>query len=146
MSLQLIRKIHLWLGVFFAPSLLFFALTGGAMTFRLQEKLPGGGEAPAWLATAGRIHMSESLEPKPPRVAPPSAVSAQPTLREGATAPVVRKPPSFAMKVFVVFMVLGIVSTTILGVVMAFRFRRDKRLLWALLAVGTALPAILVVL
>lgn len=148
MSVQLIRKVHLWLGVFFAPSLVFFCLTGGLMTFRLQERLPGGGDPPAWLSLAGRIHMSESLTPKPPKAAPSAMPSptAQPSAGAGENPPVVRRPPSVAMKVFALFMALGIVTTTILGVVMAFRFHRDKRLLWGLLVLGTALPAILVVL
>jgi hypothetical protein len=150
MTTQMLRKLHLWLGVFFAPSLIFFCLTGALMTFRLQERLPGGDPAPAWLSLAGRVHMSESLTPKPPKAPTPSPTpSAGNSTVDSAPAlspTPARRPPSIPMKIFAALMALGIIITTILGVVMAFRFNRDPKLLWGLLAAGTVLPVILVLL
>ena len=36
-----LRDLHNWLGVFFAPGILFFALSGVLQTFGLHESGPG---------------------------------------------------------------------------------------------------------
>jgi len=38
--MQRLRRLHLYLGVFFAPMLLFFAISGIWQTFRLNDKIP----------------------------------------------------------------------------------------------------------
>jgi hypothetical protein len=38
--LKKLRQIHLYLGCFFAPMLLFFAISGIWQTFRLNDKIP----------------------------------------------------------------------------------------------------------
>ncbi len=39
--LKQIRQLHLYLGTFFAPSIIFFALTGAIQLFGLHEGHPG---------------------------------------------------------------------------------------------------------
>ena len=39
--LRVLRKMHLYLGVFTAPALLFFAFTGALQTFSLARDHPG---------------------------------------------------------------------------------------------------------
>ena len=46
MRLGLIRQLHVYISVFVAPSLLFFALTGALQTFRI----PDDGAAPIVIA------------------------------------------------------------------------------------------------
>ena len=38
--MQKLRRLHLYLGVFFAPMLLFFAVSGLWQTFRLNDRIP----------------------------------------------------------------------------------------------------------
>ncbi len=38
--MQKLRRLHLYLGCFFAPMLLFFAVSGLWQTFRLNDKVP----------------------------------------------------------------------------------------------------------
>ena len=56
-TLKLFRKIHLYIGVFIAPALLFFAFTGALQTFNLHEAHAGSDyKPPAWIATLAQIH------------------------------------------------------------------------------------------
>lgn len=105
--LKLCRTIHLYLGVFTAPALLFFAITGGLQTFSLHETTRGSSYTPpAWLATAALLHKKQTISapPKRPRVADvaaPAAGPAQPVSegsdkqaapRDGATSVSGRAP------------------------------------------------------
>lgn len=40
-------------------------------------------------------------------------------------------------------MALGLVSTSILGIYMAFKYNRDKRVVWGLIILGVILPSVL---
>ena len=51
---------------------------------------------------------------------------------------------SFPMRIFVVFMALSFIVTTLLGVVMAVKFGRSRTSAWWCLAAGGALPLALV--
>ena len=49
-TLQLLRQIHLYLGVFTAPAILFFALSGVLQTFGLHETTKDSSYKPArWI-------------------------------------------------------------------------------------------------
>ncbi len=88
--LKQVRQLHLYLGTFFAPSILFFALTGALQLFGLHEGHPGEKyQPPAWVAKLGSIHKDQTIAERrgPPRgsaggqMRPPGARS------EGARAP-----------------------------------------------------------
>jgi hypothetical protein len=51
--MQKLRRLHLYLGCFFAPMLLFFAISGIWQTFRLNDKIP-------ILKTLSAIHTSHT--------------------------------------------------------------------------------------
>jgi hypothetical protein len=53
---------------------------------------------------------------------------------------------SLALRVFVIFMAVSFVITTILGIVMAFRFGRSRKAAFYCLAFGVVAPSILVLL
>lgn len=60
--LKISRQVHLYLGVFTAPALLFFAITGGLQTFGLHERERDGSYAPpAWLAEMAQLHKKQTL-------------------------------------------------------------------------------------
>ena len=55
--LKYVRLVHLYLGVFIAPALLFFAFTGALQTFSLHETTRGSNyKPPAWAIVLGQIH------------------------------------------------------------------------------------------
>jgi hypothetical protein len=52
--LKQVRQLHLYLGVFFAPSIIFFALTGSLQLVGLHEGHPGEAyQPPAWVQKLG---------------------------------------------------------------------------------------------
>ncbi len=151
-----IRQIHFYLGVLFAPSILFFALTGAFQTFRWQENGAAGALTPV-LSQMASVHKNSALEAeseaeqelKPeaePRREPESRASAprreeSERERERETGENTRRgPSSWPMKIYVFLMSLGLITSTATGVLMAFKYNRSRRVLWGLLIAGTVLP------
>jgi hypothetical protein len=59
--LKVLRKIHLYLGVFTAPALIFFAFTGALQTFSLHETTQGSSyKPPAWAVALGQLHKKQT--------------------------------------------------------------------------------------
>jgi hypothetical protein len=58
--LKFMRKVHLYLGIFTTPALLFFAFTGAMQTFSLHETTQGSNyKPPAWIATLAQLHKKQ---------------------------------------------------------------------------------------
>ena len=134
-----LRDVHLYLGTFFAPAILFFAFTGLLQTFSLHES-HGGYKAPVWIQTLGRIHKDQTRilpperKPEPEAAAKPRpAESREPEEKGNRTA-------IYLTKWFVALMAVGLISTTLLGLYMAFKFSPGRQLTWLLLILGTILP------
>ncbi len=138
-----VQQLHLWLGTLFAPMIIFFALTGALQTFNLHEK-PG---TPAWIARLSQVHKNQTLAVRERPPGPPpskSGASATPPRSEGAgEAPHESGPSPLPLKIYVLLMAVGLIATTLLGIWMAFKYSRDKRVVWGLLAAGVLLPVIL---
>ena len=137
-----IRQIHLYLGTFFAPAIIFFALTGAVQTFGLHEDARDGSyHAPAWLSILAEIHKDQSLG-KPHRGPPPGLVPGRAAM--GASGAVPGAPrklrASQPLKVFVAFMAIGLIVTATLGIYIATKNIRARKITWTLLVLGTALP------
>jgi hypothetical protein len=152
--LKQVRQLHLYLGTFFAPSIIFFALTGALQLFGLHEGHPGEPyQPPAWVEKLGSIHKNQTLTER--RGPPPGRVGLgqrrPPEMNEG------RRPPqsgdrgpresgfTLALKWFFLATSLGLVFTTALGIYMAFKYNRSRVLVWGLLLGGTAIPLALIV-
>jgi len=74
--LRVTRKIHLYIGVFTSPALLFFAMTGALQTFSLHETTQGSSyKPPAWIATLAQLHKKQTAVVPPRRVRPAQAES-----------------------------------------------------------------------
>src|SRR5580704_16397624 len=59
--LRYTRLTHLYLGVFIAPALLFFAFTGALQTFSLHETTRGSSyKPPAWAVLLAQIHKKQT--------------------------------------------------------------------------------------
>jgi hypothetical protein len=112
-----IRQIHFYLGVFFAPMIILFAFSGALQTFRLQEAPKGSTYTPpAWIVRLADIHKDQ---------------------RPGHEPGVRRSLP---LQWFVVIMAVGLISTSALGIYMAFKYIRDKRVVFGLIILGIVIP------
>jgi hypothetical protein len=164
--LKLCRTVHLYLGVFTAPALLFFAITGGLQTFSLHETTRGSSYTPpAWLATVALLHKKQTITAPPKRsrpaetlvrvVAPDAgAVASAPTgvtiaaparpAGEKSAAPDhgdgVPKKNLLPMKIFFALVAVALALSTLTGIYMAYRYSRKPRLISSLLALGVLVP------
>ncbi|HEX4165831.1 MAG TPA: hypothetical protein VHZ55_10195 [Bryobacteraceae bacterium] len=137
-----IRDLHLYLGTFFAPAILFFAFTGSLQTFGLHEHHDGQAyQPPAWIVRLARIHKDQTKELPPPRPEPGDRPREQ--RRPPAGRPAAQQGDRTAttvMKWFVLLMAVGLATTTLLGIYMAYAFTQNKRVTSILLAAGVVLP------
>jgi hypothetical protein len=150
--LKQVRQLHLYLGTFFAPSIVFFALTGALQLFSLHEGHPGETyQPPAWVAKLGSIHKNQTLAER--RGPPPGRANEQrkpPELNGERRAPrsearrLHESGFTLALKWFFLATSIGLVFTTVLGIYMAFKYNRSRILVWSMLFAGTAIPAALI--
>jgi hypothetical protein len=152
---KFLRMLHLHVGVFAAPALLFFAFTGGLQTFGLHEAARGSSYTPpAWLASAAQLHKKATIvmpvrRTRPPvargaDVAQPSAVSVTRAAGTEATMPAARAPAwLLAMKIFFAVISLSLLFSVLSGLVVAYRVTHRPHLLNALILAGTLLPIVL---
>jgi hypothetical protein len=149
------RKLHLYLGTLFAPSIIFFAFTGAFQLFGLHNSHPGAAhQPPAWVQEWASIHMQQTVPEK--HVPPPALVGEQ------KRSPEARRPPqppeggqqnherethkfTLALKWFFLATTVGLTFSSVLGIYMAFKFNRSRALIWGLLILGTAIPVALIV-
>jgi hypothetical protein len=123
------RLIHFYLGVFFAPLVIFFAFTGILQVFKLHEtyrETPGSqGD---WIAWFGQFHKEQAWIA--PRVAPAKA------------APPKAKEPheSTPMKWLVALMGACLIATTFLGLWIAFNYPSRRRGFLVALGAGILIP------
>lgn len=57
--LKLARQIHLYIGLFSAPALLFFAFSGALQTFSLHKSSSDYKPA-SWIAVLGELHKNQT--------------------------------------------------------------------------------------
>lgn len=138
-----IRQLHLYLGLFLAPSVIFFAFSGSLQIFRLQEGTPGGTyQPPAWIVALAGVHKDQRLEgpPEPTPASPPDETRSQPRPAAAPSGEPPTRKSSSALKWFFLFASIGMITTTALGIIMAFKYNRDRRVIWSLLILGIIAP------
>jgi len=133
MDVATIRLAHYYAGVFFAPTIIFFALSGVFQIFKLHEDYlatPGAQGGPiAWMS---RIHRESAL--LVPKVAPAKA----PSRGEGAAgAPPPRESP---FKWFAVLMGISLIGASLAGLWIAFSYPNRRRSFFATLVAGVIVP------
>jgi hypothetical protein len=141
--MKIIRQLHFYLGLFFAPSILFFAFTGALQTFSLHENKEPGSNHPEWIAALAEIHKDQRL-PQMKKgasvaITKPIPIEVEPAPQPKKESPPRRKP-SVPLKVFVFLMATGLSLTSFLGIYMAFKYNRGRQIIWGLLIAGTGLP------
>jgi hypothetical protein len=119
--MKLLRRLHLYLGVFFAPMLLFFVLTGWYQTLN-PNRLKSPSEAETWLQKLRVVHVDQ-IYPTENEIDKPSS------------------PKKY--RAFVVVMSAASTLMILLGLVLAFKTLRTQWPIWLSLVLGIATPAFL---
>ena len=123
MNIKAMRNVHLYLGCFFAPLLAFFLLTGCLQAFDLhQANKESGYQPPQIIKSLSGVHMDQRWADKD-----------------------LKPQPSVLFRYLVVVMSLGLAVTTVLGVMMAFKYTRPW-LVWFCLVLGFFIPVFLLAL
>jgi uncharacterized iron-regulated membrane protein len=117
--MKFIRRLHLYLGCFFAPLLLFYVATGWYQTLTLDRN-KNVGEAETFVAKMASIHKDQ--------IYPTESALGYST-----------KP----FKILVVVMSIALILSVLSGLYLAFRMLRQKWLVWGSLALGIAVPVLI---
>jgi hypothetical protein len=144
MSLATVRQWHSYIGLFIAPSVLFFALTGAAQIFNLHEA-HGSYRPPAIVEKLSSVHKDQvfafgdhhSSTESPPDT--PHSVAA-PGSRTEADEGDRTATSTLLLKWFFLVVALCLIVSTAFGIWMGVKQIRAKRLAWFLLVAGTFIP------
>ena len=115
--MRLIRKLHLYLSVFFAPLLIFFIATGWYQTVNSQRNKILG-EQDTWVSRLTAIHVDQ--------IYPTESGTGEYT--------------TTLFKVLVVTMSIALLVTIVLGMVLAFRSTKRAWLVGVWLVIGLMVP------
>ncbi|MEO8189909.1 MAG: hypothetical protein ABI682_06170 [Acidobacteriota bacterium] len=121
MNPRTLRRVHLYLGALFAPVLLAFAASGAWQVYRWNDaKKDGSYKPPAIVKILSNIHRNQTLGKE--------------------------TPAATAAKAFMFLASLALITTTILGIVMAYRFTARPLTVTLCLLAGIVAPAVLLLL
>jgi hypothetical protein len=135
----LLRRIHTWVGMLIAPSVLFFATTGSLQLYSLHEA-HGGYTPPPLFVALGSLHKDQKLPA--PRRAEPGPAKARPQGHHAEPPP---RTATQLLKIVFLGVAAGLVLSTLLGLWMALQDRVRRRTNLVLLTVGALLPLLLVI-
>lgn len=140
-SQKRLRTLHSWLGLFFAPGVLFFAISGLLQTLGLHESGPGRQPATAFIGVLASVHKeAEAVVPK--RRAPPA-------IQPGKPAPAAEHDHDQAFrpfKIYVLLLSVALIVSTGVGIAIALANHTMRRRNWGLLASGCVVPLVLLLL
>jgi hypothetical protein len=137
MNLVTLRLIHYYAGVFFAPTIIFFALSGVMQVFKLHESYRATpGAQGDWIAWMSQVHKESALIP--PRAAPAKAAPRP----EGAPAEP-RRERSSPFKWFAALMGISLIGASLAGLWIAFNYPKRRTSFYTTLMAGIAVPIVL---
>jgi hypothetical protein len=159
--LKYLRLVHLYIGVFIAPAILFFAFTGALQTFSLHETTRGSNyKPPAWAVTLAQIHKKQTpivpAKKAPPQDKPadktaaekpqPSTSAPQPgTSAPKTDAPAPKPHNALPLKIFFLLVAIGLFISTLSGLYMSYKYIRNRKLITAILVAGIIVPILLAI-
>jgi hypothetical protein len=144
LTMRRLRQTHNYVGVFFAPAIIFFAFTGALQTFSLHENHGGGPyKPPGWIVAAASLHKDQRL-PTPRRAPLPESHADHAPARAAPTPPSGPKPPSpLPLKIFVLLLAIGLMGSALAGIVIALMNKAARRTTVILLILGALVPPLL---
>ena len=141
-----IRRWHSYMGLFMAPSVLLFSMTGAFQLFSLHEA-HGDYQPVALLEKLSSVHKDQVFAPGHHREQPEPKPDSQ-KAGGGPASPATAKDDSnklelstLALKAFFLLVALCLVLSTALGLWMGLTQTRQKRLAWMLVLAGALIPA-----
>jgi hypothetical protein len=162
--LRATRLIHLYLGIFTTPALIFFAFTGALQTFSLHETTRGSSyKPPAWAVTLGQIHKKQTPVVQAKRLPPAGAAEAQGSGKghgkgeqdtaakndggmaalQPAEASQGRKHHPLPLKIFFLIVAISLFLSSVSGLYMSYKYTRNRKVVTVLLVLGTVIPVAL---
>ena len=123
--MRLIRQIHLYLGCLFAPLLIYFAVSGAWQVFRLNDlpKNEPASEIRTILHALSNPHTHSTLPGADPK-----------TEKSGL------------FDVMAALAAAGLITTSVLGIVLAVRFAKRPGLAYLALGAGVFVPVLMLLL
>jgi hypothetical protein len=160
--LKYLRLIHLYVGVFVAPALLFFAFTGALQTFSLHETTRGSSyKPPAWAVMLAQIHKKQTpvvpVRKVPPPDKPADKAAPEKDASEMQQLPKAPAPQSVSaeapkathnalpLKCFFLLVSIGLFVSTLSGFYMSYKYIRNRKLITTILLAGIIVPVLLTV-
>jgi len=146
-----IRRWHSYIGLFIAPSILFFALTGAVQIFSLHEA-HGHYRPLAIVEKLSSVHKDQVYalgDHHPPPDTVPHSGGAAPNAQsppgpdDHGDGP---GPPTLMLKGFFLLVALSLVTSTAFGLWMGLVRTPRKKVGWLLVASGALIPTILLLL
>ena len=126
--------------------MLFFAFTGALQSLNLHETTPGRSYKPAaWIVTLAQLHKKQTIVVpvrKPHPEASPKAGTDKPS-QPTNPSPEPPRPTHLPMKIFFVLVAIGLATSTLSGILMAYKYTRDKILITGLFLAGSVVPLLL---
>ncbi|HEY0314456.1 MAG TPA: hypothetical protein VGC56_18430 [Allosphingosinicella sp.] len=148
-----LRRLHQYLGLFFAPTLLLFSLSGALQTYRWQEPKGYGGSPPSWIVWMASVHKDQASPRPPPAAGPEAGPPAAEAKAKAPAGPEAKGPPAkgeakgggrkAGLMLFVGLFGLALFVSTLLGIAIALANANARRTNLAILAAGIALPLLL---
>jgi hypothetical protein len=146
--LKVTRLLHLYLGVFTAPAILFFAFSGALQTFSLHSSVKGSTYKPArWIVVMAQLHKKQTVElpPRKPQLPVPSPKD-RTDPAENAVRPAQASDPAahnpLPLKIFFVVVSVGLFVSTASGFYMSYKYSRNKLIPDGLLLMGIVAPIV----
>jgi len=138
-----LRQWHAYLGLFIAPSVLFFSVTGTLQIFNLHEA-HGSYQPAVILEKLSAVHKDQVFEEPHDQSAPDHAA------RHAAAGGAAEQPAedqdekqsvsTYALKWFFALVAAGLIASSLIGIWMGTTQTRRKGLAWTLLIAGTVVP------
>jgi hypothetical protein len=144
-----LRQWHTYLGLFIAPSVLFFALTGALQIFSLHES-HGSYRPPQLLEKLSAVHKDQVLEAHDHHAPPAADRASGPQATAANSHPVEDdddkiSTSTLALKWFFFGVSVCLIISTLIGIWMGTTQLRSKTTAWVLIIVGTLVPIVLIV-
>jgi len=147
--LRFIRQTHLYLGVFIAPAVLFFAFTGVLQTFSFHESARNGSYRPAnWIVVLAQIHKKQTSQlplRKPDSPANHQSAGSDSRKQSAGSASTADRPTHnpLPLKLFFLLVGIGLVTSTFSGLYMSYKYSRNRLVLGFLVLAGILIPIVL---
>jgi hypothetical protein len=138
-----LRQWHAYVGLFIAPSVLFFSLTGAIQIFNLHEA-HGSYHPAVLLEKLSAVHKDQVFEEPHDQSAPdhdaPHAAAGAAAEQPAAAEDEKQSASTLALKWYFLAVSLGLACSTLIGIWMGMTQIRRKELVWTLLSLGTLVP------